>query len=153
MELAREIVTAINNIRAEYKVAPAQKIQKVILTGTNATLLKSLEPLWEGVKKLNKIEQIESQAGIAKPERTAVKIVREILVYVPMESMIDVEKERTRVQKEIENTEKQISSLESKLSNAEYISKAPEKVVQRDKDRLEELKKRGQQLKDEMGSI
>jgi valyl-tRNA synthetase len=53
---------------------------------------------------------------------------------------VDLEKEKAKLAKELEEIEKYISSTEAKLANEEFTSKAPEKVVQGMKDKLEEAK-------------
>lgn len=153
IEVAREITSAINNIRAEQNLAPGKKIPQAIFTGKNEALITSLEPLWEGIKKLTKIENVEAKAHIEKPKQTAVRVVGDIIIYIPLTGLIDFEKEKEKIGKELQKVDDHIEKLEKKLSNENYTKKAPEHVVNRDKDKLEELKKQREQLKEQQGLI
>ena len=149
VELARDIASAINNIRAESKLAPGKKVPQVILTGENAVLLAALEPMHSGIKKLCKIEAIHSEANVAKPEQTAMRMVKEVVIYVPLTGLIDFAKEKERLDKEIANLDQQISRLESKLANPSYTGKAPAHLVERDRERLAEYQKQRRQFAEE----
>ena len=67
---------------------------------------------------------------------------------MPMDQLIDKEKEMERIAKELSKVEKDISMLEGKLSNANFVSRAPEAVVQGEKEKLEKAKALYAQLQD-----
>lgn len=142
-ELAREITSAVNNIRAEQKgIREGQKIPRAILSAGDPAQLEALRPLFGGIERLAKVSAIETQTGDEKPEYSAMRIARDIKIYVPLEGLIDLEAEKNRLEKEISKMEEHIKKLETKLENPKYISKAPAKVVQKDKDLLAEQRKR-----------
>ncbi len=149
VELSREIVSAINNIRAEQKLKPGDKIPLAIFTGSEAQQLADMAVTFPGISKLTKVEKIQAQANLDKPAHAAVRIVKNVVVYIPLEGLIDFEKEKEKLLKEMEKLQKQIMQLEQKLANVDYTSKAPAHVIQRDKDRLEEWKKQYSQWEEE----
>ena len=61
-------------------------------------------------------------------------------VFMPLAELVDLEKEKVRVQKELGQKKGQLAGLEAKLSNPGFLSKAPEQVVAAEKQRCEELK-------------
>ena len=60
-------------------------------------------------------------------------------MYLPVNEMVDTEAERARLNKELENAEKMILSANAKLNNVDFVSRAPEKVVNIEKDKLEKF--------------
>lgn len=154
MELARGLTSAINNIRAEQKgIREGQKIPLVILTANSGEIFARLQPLFEGIKKLTKVERIEAAANVDKPNHSAVRMVQEITVYLPLTGLIDMDSEKNRIAKEIAKMEEQVKQLEAKLANQNYTSRAKPDVVQRDRDRLEEYKNRLKNLQKELASL
>lgn len=71
-------------------------------------------------------------------ENSASAVVRDTTIYLPLEGMLDVEKECERLSNEREKVTADIKSREGKLSNASFVNKAPEPVVQRERDSLAE---------------
>jgi valyl-tRNA synthetase len=153
VELSREITAAINNIRAEYKVAPGQKIPQVLFTSNNAESLRSLQPTWEAVKRLSKVEKISAEPNLPKPERTAVRMVKDVVIYIPLEGLIDFEKEKKRLTKEIEKLQGQMERLEKKLNNPDYLAKAPANVAAEDRQRFTESQKQRERLQEELKGL
>ena len=68
--------------------------------------------------------------------------------YSPMNELVDVEKELARLAKEIEKAEKNITGLKGKLSNQNFVSRAPENVVNAEREKLEKAENLLQQLKE-----
>ena len=67
-------------------------------------------------------------------------------LYIPLDQLIDTEKELARIAKEKENCLKQIAMFESKLSNESFVARAPEKVVNDQRDKLAKAKALLEQL-------
>ncbi len=61
-------------------------------------------------------------------------------VFMPLAELVDLEKEKARIQKELGQKKGQLAGLEAKLSNPGFLAKAPEQVVAAEKERLESLK-------------
>lgn len=152
MDLAREITSAINNIRAEQKLKPGQKLPKAILVSTPATL-ETLQPLILGISRLSKVEQVTTLPALEKPPHTAMRMAKDVSVYIPLEGVIDFDKERQKLEKELAKMKQQIESLEKKLANSDYTSKAPAHVVARERERLAEFQKTSQQLQQEIQTM
>ena len=75
-------------------------------------------------------------AGAGEPENCAAAIVGLGQVYLPLGDLIDVEKELARLQKEQKSLEGEIARCNGKLQNQGFLAKAPEKVVQEEKEKL-----------------
>jgi valyl-tRNA synthetase len=132
IKLLQEIVIAIRNARSENKIEPSKKINAVIFGREKTEWLVNYEKFIVGlktglssVKFLEKGEKIESAIPV---------LVGGVEIYLLVE--IDGAKDRERLLKEKSNLEKVISLQKQKLANAEFITKAPEKIVSEEKNKL-----------------
>ncbi len=146
MESLMELVRSIRNVRAERKVPLGQKID-VHLVVTNPELYKSADLF---LKKLIGAGTITISDERIEAKKTDIHIVCEgAEAFVPLASLVDIEKEKERLDKEIEKMQSELARADGKLANEKFISKAPEAVVNEERrkrlviaDMLETLKKR-----------
>jgi len=151
MEAAMEIVRAIRNLRAEMKVPPAQKISmKLVAAEETAKALEAIMPYLLRLAGAETVETMTEAVGVNKNDVHLVCSAAE--VYIPLASLVDLDKERARVQKEIERVEGEIQRANTKLSNERFVSKAPEAVVEEERKKLavavEMLEKLQQRMED-----
>ncbi len=71
------------------------------------------------------------------PEDSVSIVVSNAVVYLPLDELVDKEKERERLQKEEERLKKEIARAQGMLDNPNFVSKAPEKKIQEEKDKLQ----------------
>ena len=139
VELAMEAIRAIRNIRAEAGAAPSKKFgasivaEKDILTAFNEEQ-NSIKELG-GLTELNLLSDKE---GLPKDAMTAVISGAEI--FVPMDELIDFKAEADRLTKEKKRLEGEVKRAEGKLSNEGFVSKAPAKLIEEEKAKLEDYK-------------
>jgi valyl-tRNA synthetase len=127
MGTVQNVVTAIRNIRGEMNIPPSKKID---------VLMKSKEVQIHQVnyiKKLAKIDELTFGEKIEKPKACASAVIKSSEIYVPLEGLIDIDKERERLEKEIKRLEGSLSGIEKKLSNEKFVNNAPEEVVEKEK--------------------
>ncbi len=135
-KLIQDIIVAIRNARSENKIEPAKKLDAVIYAHKFVDLIKDQKELIKNLKTgLSSLEVKESGELLDK----AIMIpVGEIEVYLL--GAIDEAKEKERLIKERNNLEKLISLQEQKLNNPEFVSRAPEKIVSAEKEKLTNYK-------------
>jgi len=128
----RDLVVAIRNGRSENKVEPAAKVKAVIYGGDKTELLKKQVAIISSLRTgLSEVE------FAAEPQKIAEAIFVSVAgVEVYLLGGIDKDKEKERLNKEKENLAKLISNLSARLSNEEFVSKAPEKIVAMEKEKL-----------------
>ena len=129
-----DAIKAVRNRRAEMNVPPSRKAHIFIKTPDKSA--------FEGSEIF--FEKLASAAGVSylegdEPENAVSIVSGDSVLYLPVSEMVDTEAERARLNKELENAEKMIASANSKLNNAEFVSRAPEKVVNIEKDKLEKF--------------
>lgn len=127
MEFVQEIITAIRNIRGEMNIAPSKFIT-VYLKSKNVAGYQI-----EYIKKLARIDEIVVDSNLSKPKASASAVINNCEIYIPLEGLIDLEVEKSRLQKEISRLENSLIGIEKKLSNEKFISNAAKDVVERER--------------------
>jgi valyl-tRNA synthetase len=133
--LIMEAVRSVRNIRAEMNV-PVGRKAKVIIVATGE---KELETLTYGQRFLGRLAAA-SEVIIQKdmdgiPSDAVSAVLPGAEIFVPLEELIDFDKEIERLEKEKENLEKELKRVSGKLNNESFIKKAPEKVVNEEKEK------------------
>ncbi len=145
-----EIIISIRNMRSVWNVEPILEINAVIKSHKKDK--KLIFDNADIIKRLAKISDL-SIGMLAKPKNAAVSIVGAVEVYVPLEGVIDIEKERTRLEKEAAGFENEIKRFRKRLKDKNFTSKAPKGVVEKQKERKAELQLRIKKLKANLKDI
>ena len=150
-ERLRELVTTIRAARAEYKVEPARWIPAMVVAGDKT-------PFYEGQRAvLSFLARLEADslviAEIAEPPETAVTLsLGELTCYLPLAGMVDLSKERERLEKELAALEGQIKRV-TNLLNGPFAEKAPVAVVQKERDKLTQLEASQAELSERLAGL
>ena len=133
----QKMISAIRNIRAEFKLSPNDEIDLVISARNEQTAeaLKRNEWIF---RKLQSISSFTVKTEIEKPEASASAVVSGNELFIPLKGFVDLDKERERIQKEIDRLEGFLKSIEGKLNNDGFVNNAPDEVVQRERDKKED---------------
>ncbi len=127
---------AVRDIRQTRSVPPKQPVDVVIKAP--ADRVASLRRESDVVRHLANVGSLTVDTEPAKPRNAATLVLGELEIYVA--DVIDAAAERARLEKELANLDKQITGLAGKLSNEGFTSRAPADVVEREQQRLAELK-------------
>ena len=135
MESVMELVRSIRNIRAEMKVAPGQRIDmRLIVPAGQKAAYESMAAYFIRLAGAENVTVTEERGDIPKGD---IHIVcQRAEAVIPLSSMVDIEKEKARIQKEMDRLAGDITRSESKLGSSGFIAKAPEKVVEEEKRKL-----------------
>jgi valyl-tRNA synthetase len=144
MNLVKDIIIKIREARSTNKVEPAKKIKVLIYGHKYYKQIKEQELLIKSLK--TGIEQLDIQERGQDIKGEIKSIVGEVEIFLI--DAIDKEKEKFRREKEIKNLEKRIEFLNKQLENKEFVGKAPEKVVKKQKDKLNQCQVELEKLKD-----
>jgi len=146
----QEIITSLRNLRAEHRIEPVKKIKAVIFAKNRVELIQYHADIIKNLGRLSDIELLEKGK---KPVHSASAIISGIEIYLPLEGLIDIDKEQKRLNQEEEKLTKYISVLEKKLGSKGFIDKAPENIVQKEKDKLNEVKEKLDKLKHQIKDL
>jgi valyl-tRNA synthetase len=134
-----DLVGAIRSVRAEMNISPATQLP-LVLAGASAET-KARAGRWaEFIKRLARLGDITF--ADAAPQGAVQLVVRGETAALPLKGVIDLAAERARLQKEIAKVEADIKRVDAKLGNADFIARAPEEVVDGEREKREEAQAR-----------
>ncbi|ACV27237.1 valine--tRNA ligase [Kangiella koreensis] len=138
IEWLKKIIVGVRNIRGEMNIAPGKPLTVLFRNGSEQDKTR-LESYQNFLSKLAKLESIEwLQAGQEAP-MSATALAGKMEILIPMAGLIDVEQEMARLNKEKEKLGKEQQRISGKLSNKNFTDKAPEAVVNKEKEKLEDI--------------
>ena len=138
MSTLKEIVTSVRTIRSELNILPSKKID-VLISVNNADDKKLFEDLKDTITALSKIDNLEIDLNIEKPKKSAVGICKKCVAYVPLGDLVDTDSEIKRLTKRLNEVKDFINAIEKKLKNKSFIDKAPENIVNNEKNKLNDF--------------
>jgi len=131
-----ELITVVRNIRGEMNISPSQKVE-VILNCRRESTQEFVRTHAHFIEHLAKTKPLLFSSQ--KPDHAATSLCGEIEVFLPLDDVIDISEEKTRLLKEIGKLDKELEFEGKKLQNANFLSKAPEAVVSKVKKTHEQL--------------
>ena len=126
-------IRAIRNRRAELNVPPSRKAHLIIVSGDSATFGDSA-PYFERLASAASCELTDAAPADAASMVSAV--TADATFYMPMNDLVDKEKELARLEKELAKAESDIAFIRRKLDNPGFVAKAPAAVVEGEKAKL-----------------
>ncbi len=130
-----EFILGIRRIRGEMNIAPGKPIP-VLLQNASPTDLEFLKSSEDYLLKLGRVESIAILEKDDVAPESAISLVGDMKVLIPMAGLIDKEAEIARLEKEITRISKDLPRVEGKLGNQKFIDKAPKEVIDKEKEKL-----------------
>lgn len=129
------LITAIRTIRGENGIAHRQGVSIIVSTPDErlAQLVREAEP---GLRALANVQSLEVGVALPRPAKSAVAIAGRCDLYLPLEGLIDLDAEITRLEKAVQKLDKEITGFERKLGNERFVQNAPPEVVETQRERL-----------------
>ncbi|RMH62967.1 MAG: valine--tRNA ligase [Calditrichaeota bacterium] len=134
MAFVREAIGALRNIRTEMNV-PLSKSMTVFVEGDDETVHNLLDNTVH-FNTLAKVDSLSRAAAGLDKSHCATVVVRGVELFVPLAGLIDVEKEKARLQKEINRLQGLAGGIRRKLENKNFTEKAPTAVVEGERNKL-----------------
>ena len=138
IEIIKEIIVDVRNLRAKMNVHPSRKVDLIFVT---TKYKDEIEKSKDFIQKLgfgSSLKVQEDKAGIAE---NAISIVKEgIEAYMPLEGLVDLEEEAKRKEEERKKIEFEIQRAEKMLSNPGFVNKAPQAKIDEEKAKLAKYK-------------
>jgi valyl-tRNA synthetase len=149
-ELVREAVAAIRQVRSEYNVNPGAWVDTVLVaTGSAKAVLE------EQADTIGSLARAKVRVETANPGGAAAQVLLSggIELVVPLAGMIDLDKEKQRLETEIAQLDKQLTALQGRLSNEGFVAKAPAQVVEAERAKAADWGTRLTQLRDKRAAL
>ena len=127
-----DLISEIRSVRSEMNVPAASEVPLVLVSATAET--KGHATRWSAtIRRLARLSEISF--ATTPPENAAQMIVRGTIAALPLRGIIDFDAERVRLTKDIVKEERDIVRIDGKLGNADFLARAPEEVVEENRER------------------
>jgi valyl-tRNA synthetase len=138
-----DLISEVRSVRSEMNVPGGAMVPLVFVEASQA--VKDRVARWETtLKRLARLEAL-SVAAAAPPQSVPVQIRRDAAA-MPLGAIIDIAAESIRLAKDIARLDGEAAGIEKKLANAEFIAKAPEEIIEENRERLATLRARRDRL-------
>jgi valyl-tRNA synthetase len=125
-----EAVRAIRNLRAEFRIPPGQQVN-VILESTDGTAdtWRGLDPL---ICRLASVSRFDVEENATRPAQAATAVIGGAVIYLPLAGVVDLERERERLQREVGAVSAELERSRARLENPSFRARAPRDVVEKE---------------------
>lgn len=146
----QSLVTEVRRLRKEYGVGEGQRIGLSVQGGPEG-FFDSLSVRAAAVEQLARVDRIEFGTGSGVGANAVLSNGAEL--FVPLEGVIDVERERDRMQKEIARLEGVLAGVEKRLANEQFVANAPEEVVNTARENAAQLQDQADKLREKLAGL
>jgi valyl-tRNA synthetase len=153
-ELIQEMISGIRGIKSDYGVGLGQEIEATVsVPEGDEALADTVRQYADYFDKLASVTDLTVEPGAQKPKASASVVVGRCEVFVPLSGMIDLEQERERLRGEIADKEGFLESVEQKLNNKQFVTKAPDEVVDRERQKKKDAKAELERLRENLADL
>lgn len=135
MKLLMDIIRSVRNIRAEVNTPMSKKVP-LYISAKDATTVTVLEANKAYLEKFCNPESLTIGEGLEAPGQSMTAVVTGAELFLPLVGLINLEEEIVRLEKELEKWAKEVKLVTGKLSNEKFVSKAPEALVNAEREKL-----------------
>jgi len=136
MSWVKSFILAVRRIRSERDIPPGKRLA-VLVTGGNRSEHGWLDKYGDYIMSLGKIDSV-SRTGETTDD-AVMALAGDMTLFVPLADLIDPEKEIAKLEKQLVKLKDDKERLHTKLSNRNFINRAPEEVVRKERERLQEI--------------
>ena len=152
MDMLIELIKSVRNIRQEVNRPLSKTIDMIIKT--NSKLEKEVMLKNQSfIERFCNPENIEIDTEVDVPDEVMTAVIKGAEIYLPLQGLVNVEEEIERLSKELEKWQSEINRAAGKLKNEKFVNNAPEKVVQEERDKEMEYKKRYDSVKEQIEKL
>ena len=150
MQIIMDAIRSVRNIRSQMNVVPSKKA-KLIIVAKDTSVFENSSSYFEKLASASETVVTSVKDGI---DDNAVNVVVEgATIYIPLDDLVDREKEIERLEKELKTLEGEIKRVEGKLSNEGFVKKAPAKVIEEERAKGEKYAKMLAEVKESLSKL
>ena len=131
----QEMIESIRSVKSDYGVGQGQEIAASVRADGADGLAGAVRRHADYFEKMAGVTELAVGPDEEKPPASAAKVAGESEVFVPLEGMIDLDKERERLRSEIADKRSFLDGVKRKLQNEQFLNKAPAEVVERERQK------------------
>lgn len=152
IEIMRELIVGIRNIRSEMRIDITKKVPCLINTSdTKLADFLLAEENRNLIFELAKVSELASTKQ--RPAQSSIVVIKNLEAYVPLAGLIDFDIERTRISDEITSIQQELGKIEKLLSDANFLSKAKPTIIERERERKEKYLDKLNRLKSALEAL
>jgi len=152
IEWIKAVITVVRNIRGEMRIPPSKTLEVYLHNGKD-TDRERLANNHNFMCRLAKLERITWLTAEDSAPASATGLVGDMEILVPMAGLIDKEAEIERLGKEIDKLRNEVARGEGKLRNPNFVDKAPDEVVAKERQKLDDHRSQQARLEEQMEKI
>lgn len=138
MNLIMDGIRNVRNVRAEMNVPPSKKAKIIIVpTDDKRPAMEDGKEYFKSLASASEVEIQDNKDGI--PEDAVSVVIDGVELFIPLDELVDFEKEKERLNKERDKAISEIKRVEGKLNNPGFVNKAPAKLVEEEKAKKEKF--------------
>ncbi|MBK8816331.1 MAG: valine--tRNA ligase [Methylococcaceae bacterium] len=139
IEWVKSFILGVRRIRGEMNIAPGKPLPVILQAASDQDLIY-LERNSTYLQKIGRLESITTLASENTAPESAIALVGNLKILIPMAGLIDKEAELARLEKEIQRISNDLPRVEGKLNNPAFVDKAPAEVIEKEKAKLAEMR-------------
>ena len=144
-------IGAVRNIKASLNIAPSKNINMHIRGQASNT--DSIQNNMELMNRMIKLENLKVGKNLEKPEQSATAIVGNVEIFIPLKGLIDIDKEISRLEKQASDMNGRLSAVSKKLENKNFIDRAPQDIIEHEKNKQADYQQKLDKLTDNLHSL
>ena len=138
MNILQDVISSVRAVRSRMNIPPSKKIELKIKS--NEEQKHFIDQNNELIISLAKLNSYSVGISMQKPSQSVVSVVHGMELYIPLEGLVDLEKERAQLNKRRTKIEELLVGIDNKLSNENFIANAPDEIVNRENNKKIDLK-------------
>ncbi len=140
VDLLQDVVRTIRNLRAEVNIPPGTRVPVTLASSPGAR--EVFETFETALRELAGVGDLSLEGeDLSRPEQALTGVAGEVQVFLPLEGVVDLEKERERLGRRLEEAESNLHRSQRKLEDEKFRTRAPAEVVGRERERLADVQK------------
>jgi valyl-tRNA synthetase len=148
MALLMDLIRGIRGVRSDYNVQPGRRIAATIAAGGASSAIEESRDILTFLARMDG-DQLEIVERTEPLDQSASVVVGDLVAYLPLAGLVDLEAERARLEKELANLNERIADSEERLAGP-FAEKAPEHIVQRERDKLAGMRTEAAQVEEQI---
>jgi valyl-tRNA synthetase len=152
IEWVRQFILGIRQIRGEMDISPGKPLP-VILQGAGDDDRRRSSQYLHLLQRVGRVESIDTLRDGDTPPAAATALLGAMRLLVPMQGLIDVAAERSRLEKQVQRAETDLGRTRAKLGNENFVNNAPADVVTQEQQRAAEFARTIEQLREQLEKL
>ncbi len=150
--LLQEVTRAVRRTKRSVGLQERMPVSAV-LSCYGAETQELLRPVQELLKSSAVLVDLEIGVELPRPPASALQVLDSLQVFVPLADLVDLSRERTKLEKQLTERRKHLATAEARLANEEFRRKAPAEVLERTEGRAQELRAQVEALKENLAGL